>query len=59
MCISSVKKCFICLLYSNSLKYLTVFTYLCNIFISIKMRLSFCIDNGIKHFWELVYSYSI
>lgn len=53
------KKCFICLLYSNSLKYLTVFTYLCNIFISIKVRLSFCIDNDIKHFWELVYSYSI
>lgn len=59
MCISSVKKCFICLLYSNSLKYFTVFTYLCNIFISIKVRLSFCIDYGIKHFWELVYSYSI
>lgn len=27
-------------------------------FISIKMRLSFCIDYGIKHFWELLYSYS-
>lgn len=53
MCISYVKKCFICLLYSYSLKYFNVFTFLCNIFISIKMRLSYFVDYGIKYFYQI------